>query len=114
MQLRLSPQRLLIYTAWTTWWTEGDDYLNALLKDIVLMWTGRLYNSLVCSANLGYGKIPPSSDHWDFGSENFHLLACYWKWQPTPVFLSGESQERRSLVGCRLWSRTESDTTEAT
>ena len=31
-----------------------------------------------------------------------------------PVFLPGESQGRRSLVGCRLWGRTESDTTEMT
>ena len=30
------------------------------------------------------------------------------------VFLPGESQRRGSLVGCRLWGRTESDTTEAT
>ena len=30
------------------------------------------------------------------------------------MFLPGESQERGSLVGCRLWGRTESDTTEAT
>jgi len=36
------------------------------------------------------------------------------KWQPTPVFLPGESQGQGSLVGCHLWSRTESDTTEAT
>ena len=36
------------------------------------------------------------------------------KWQPTPVFLPGESQGRGSLVGCRLWGRTESDTTAAT
>ena len=36
------------------------------------------------------------------------------KWQPTPVFLPGESQGRRNLVGCRLWGCTESDTTEAT
>ena len=36
------------------------------------------------------------------------------KWQPTPVFLPGESQGQGSLVGCRLWGRTESDTTEAT
>ena len=36
------------------------------------------------------------------------------KWQPTPVFLPGESQGRGSLVGFRLWGRTESDTTEAT
>ena len=36
------------------------------------------------------------------------------KWQPTPVFLPGESQGRGSLVGCRLWGRTELDTNEAT
>ena len=36
------------------------------------------------------------------------------KWQPTLVFLPGEPQGRGSLVGCRLWGRTESDTTEAT
>ena len=36
------------------------------------------------------------------------------KWQPTPVFLPGESQGRGSLLGCRLWGRTESDMTKAT
>ena len=36
------------------------------------------------------------------------------KWQPSPVFLSGESQGQGSLMGCRLWGRTESDTTEVT
>ena len=36
------------------------------------------------------------------------------KWQPTPAFLPGESQGQGSLVGCRLWGRTESDTTEVT
>ena len=40
----------------------------------------------------------------------------YWrrKWQPTPLFLPGESQGQGSLVGCRLWGYTESDTTEVT
>ena len=36
------------------------------------------------------------------------------KWQPTPVFLPGESQGLGSLVGCRLQGHTESDTTEVT
>ena len=42
--------------------------------------------------------------------------SMHWsrKWQPTPVFLPGESQGQRSLVGCHLWGRTESDTTEVT
>ena len=47
----------------------------------------------------------------------FHFsLFMHWrrKWQPTPVFLPGESQGRGSLVGCRPWGRTESDTTDAT
>ena len=36
------------------------------------------------------------------------------KWQPTPVFLPGESQGWGSLVGCRLWGLTELDTTKVT
>ena len=36
------------------------------------------------------------------------------QWHPTPVFLPGESHGRGSLVGCHLWGRTESDTTEVT
>ena len=36
------------------------------------------------------------------------------EWQPTPVFLPGESQGRENLVGSCLRGHTESDTTEAT
>ena len=35
-------------------------------------------------------------------------------WQPTPVFLPGESHGQRSLAGYSPWGRTESDTTEVT
>ena len=43
-----------------------------------------------------------------------HIKVSVWrrKWQPTPVLLPRESRGWRSLVGCRLWGRTESDTTE--
>ena len=44
----------------------------------------------------------------------FTFLHWRRKWQPTPVFLPGESQGRGSLVGCRLWGRTELGTTKAT
>ena len=44
----------------------------------------------------------------------FTFMRWRRKWQPTPMFLPGESQGRGSLMGCRLWGRTESDTTEAT
>ena len=44
----------------------------------------------------------------------FHFHALEKEMATTPVFLPGESQGRRSLVGCRLWGPTELDTTEAT
>ena len=48
---------------------------------------------------------------------HFHFFTFTpWRrtWQPTPVFLPGESQGQESLVGWCLWGRTESDTTEVT
>ena len=42
--------------------------------------------------------------------------SCIWRrqWHPTPVLLPGKSHGQRSRVGCCLWGRTESDTTEGT
>ena len=51
---------------------------------------------------------------WTTSLSLFTFMHWRRKWQPTPVFLPGESQGRGSLVGCRLWGRTESDTTEVT
>ena len=45
---------------------------------------------------------------------SLHYLRVTVLGTPTPVFLPGESQGRRSLVGCHLWGHTESDTAEAT
>ena len=44
----------------------------------------------------------------------FTFLHWRRKWQPTPVFLPGESQGWGSLVGCPLWGHTELDRTEGT
>ena len=51
---------------------------------------------------------------WVTSLSLFTFLPWKRKWQATPVFLPGESQGWGSLVGCRPWGRTESDTTEAT
>ena len=51
---------------------------------------------------------------WATSLSLFTFMHWRRKWQPTPVFLPGESQGQESLVGCRLWGRTESDTTEVT
>ena len=50
---------------------------------------------------------------WATSLSLFTFMHWRRKWQPTPVFLPGESQGQGSLVGCRLCGRTESDTTEA-
>ena len=68
------------------------------------------------------GKIITQSGRRESLTDKQNLKALslfafmHWRrrWQPTPVFLPGESRGRGSLVGCRLWGRTESDTTEAT
>ena len=51
--------------------------------------------------------------HWATSLSLFTFIHWRKKWQPTPGFLPGESQGQGSMVGCRLWGHTESDTTEA-
>ena len=51
---------------------------------------------------------------WATSLSLFTFMHWRRQWQPTPVFLPGESQGRGSLVGCCLWGRTESDKTEVT
>ena len=75
--------------AWKIPWTEEPGRLQSM-------------------GSLGVGH------NWVTSLSLFAFMHWRRKWQPTPVFLSGESQGRGSLVGCRLWGRTESDTTEAT
>ena len=44
---------------------------------------------------------------WVTSLSLFTFMHWRRKWQPTPVFLPGESQGWGSLVGCRLWGDTE-------
>ena len=64
---------------------------------------GRLQSML--SRRVGHNRVTSLS--------LFTFMHWRRKWQPIPVFLPGEAQGWVSLVGCRLWGRTESDTTEA-
>ena len=52
--------------------------------------------------------------NWSTSLSLFTFMHWRSKWQPIPVFLTGESQGWWSLVGCHLWGSTESDKTEAT
>ena len=75
--------------AWKLPWTEEPDALQSM----------------------GWLRV---GHNWATSLSIFTFIRWRRKWQPTPVSLPGESQGQRSLVGCRLWGGTESDTTEAT
>ena len=75
--------------AWKSPWTEEPGGLQS-------MGSLRVRHDLVASLSL------------------FSFMHWRGKWQPTPVFLPGESQGWGNLVGFCLWYRTETDTTEAT
>ena len=67
-----------------------------------------------------YLEYPMDGGAWGVGHNWATSLSLFtfmhWrrKWQPTPVFLPGESQGQGSLVSCCPWGRIESDTTEET
>ena len=74
--------------AWKTPWTEESGRLESM-----------------GSLRVGYD--------WATWLSLFTFMHWRRKWQPTPVFLPGESQGRGTLVGCCCpWGRTESDMTE--
>ena len=75
--------------AWKIPWTEEPGRLQSMV-----------------SLRVGY--------NWTSSLSLFTFMHWRRKWQPTPVFLPGESQGWGNLGGCRLWGHTESDTTEAT
>ena len=84
-------------------------FINYVPIDIysILSWTeepGRLQSM---------GSLRVQHD-WATSLSIFTFVHWRKKWQPTPVFLPRESQGQGSLVDCRLWGRTESDTTEVT
>ena len=90
-------------------------------------WMGKSRHMAPHSSTLAW-KIPwteepgrlQSKGSWRVGHDWVTSISLFtfmhWrrKWQPTPVFLPGEFQGRRSLAGCCLWGRTELDTTEVT
>ena len=66
--------------AWKIPWTEGPGWLQSMV-----------------SLRVGHD--------WATSLSIFTFMHWRRNWQPTPVFLPGESQGRGSLVGCHLWGR---------
>ena len=109
------------------WWRTGNPgVLHGITEsDVNGYWTAttkqeRLFS--MCKGETGfYTMIYPSfmgswraGHDWTTSLTLFTFMHWRRKWQATPVFLPGESHGRGSLVGCRLWGHTESDTTEVT
>ena len=87
----------------STEWVIFSTYENPLLRILILY-------PLVSRASLVAQRLKglpvcgrPMFDPW------FRKIPWKRKWQPTPVFLPGESHGGRSLVGYSSWDRKESN-----
>ena len=104
-----------------------DEWINKILYIYIMLYI-YLEKAMASHSSTLAWKIPWMEKPGRLQSMGSQTIGCNWatslslftfmhwrrKWQPTPVFLPGESQGRWSLVGCRLLGRTESDMTEAT
>ena len=115
----LDPQCPLYFSSIVTGSQSGDlyDVLCPLSEKAMAPHSSTLAWKIPWMEELGrlqsMGSLRIGHD-WATSLSLFTFLHWRRKWQPTPVFLPGESQGRGSLVGCHLWGRTESDTTEVT
>ena len=112
------------------WSTQGTRWIVATLRDMGIWWSVELIlekamaphsSTLACKIPWveAAGRLQSMGSRivrhdWATSLSLFTFMHWRRKWQRTPVFLPGESQGQGRLVGCRLWGRTESDTTEAT
>ena len=102
-------KKLGTYLKCATWWVWGN-YTNG--TSLQSSW---LENPT--DGGAWWAAVHDVAKSWTrLSNFTFFFTFMHWrrKWQPTPVFLPGESQGRGSLVGCHLRGRTESDTTEVT
>ena len=105
--LKLSIQKTKIMASGptTSWETDGETVET--VADFIFL-DSKITVDGDCSHGIKRWLTP-----W---KESYDQPRQHWrrKWQPTPVFLPGESQGQGNLVGCRLWGHTESDMTEVT
>ena len=98
------------------WWVAGMGMVKTLRVAILLVqeyWSGVPLPMEEPGRLQSMGSQRVRHD-WATSLSLFTFMHWRRKWQPTSVFLPGESQGQGSLVGCRLWDRIESDTTEVT
>ena len=127
----MKRNKLLIHaTTWTGYQEHIAEWKRSILKRSRAVWV-HLYDILEEKAMAPHfsplaWKIPWTEEpgrlqsmgslrvaqDWATSLSLFTFMHWRRKWQPTRVFLPGESQGRGSLTGYHLWGRTESDTTD--
>ena len=110
-----------ICTLWNLAWCEILPYANPVLVRQQLGLgepgvTQVLFSSSVLLLVLGRLLTPILIYQWELGFSSIESWKSikFWrrKWQPTPVFLPGESHGQRSLTDYSPWGHKESDTTK--
>ena len=119
----------LIENIWH-WWIHGEEIARLVKRMWLNRWSLNSHAEKAMaphSSTLAW-KIPWTEEpsglqsmgslrvrhDWATSLSLFTFMHWRRKWQPTPVFMPGESQGWGSLMGCYLWGRTESDMTEVT
>ena len=103
----------LRYVDDTTFVAESEEELKSLLMKVI-----EESEKVGLKLNIQKAKIMASGPitSWQIDGETvvdfIFLGSKVRQWHPTPVLLPGKSHGWRSLVGCSLWGREESDTTE--
>ena len=111
-----------------SFWPRDQTRVSYIGRQILFHWTTRVEKAMAPHSSTLAWKIPWMEEpgrlqsmgslrvrhDWATSLSLFTFMHWRRKWQPTPVFLPGESQGGGSLMGCGLWGHPESDTTEAT
>ena len=117
-------QYVKISVSWSWWWLLGNTckhiYISLYISHAVSEKAMATHSSTLAwkipwtekPGRLQSMGSPRVGHDWATSLSLFTFMHWRRKWQPTPVFLPGESQGQGSLVGCPLWGCTESDTTE--
>ena len=109
------PLNFLRCLYWQNWWMITDPYQLSAAK---VPSSGCLWNYQRIACNQGLPRQLSSKESTRNAERRVQSLGredpLRKAWEPTPVFLPGESHGQRSLVGCSSQGHKESDTTEAT
>ena len=109
-QLSLGPDIWVLYFAGTSqWWKRPKPYDQQVRgTSLVVQW-------LRChTPNANCTGLIPGRGNKVLNAVQHGLFIWRRKWQPTPVFLPGESHGQRSLAGHGSWGCKELDMTEQT